>query len=92
MENPICKQCAHFHQHYVVDTQRCAAVNCGHCFYPRPKKRTPITPACTYFTPREMPPSLPDRQEVINFLTKDLLQHILELELPPEVTEDEGFD
>ena len=94
MNKPTCKQCIHFYQHYILDEQRCTSVNCGHCNYPRLKSRTPTTPACKHFALREIPPSLPSRTEIIDFLTKDMLQHICSLPLPPEVERDvdEEFD
>ena len=84
MDTPICKNCTHYHQHYILDDQRCAAVNCGHCTYPRLKHREQTHPGCTHFQPRATPCPLPDRGQVIHFLTTDLLQYILSLDLPPE--------
>ena len=93
MGEPKCKHCTHFHQHYVIDSQCCTPINCGHCTYPRLKRRTPATPACVHFSQREGAEDLPDRREIINFLTKDMLEHILSLPLPPVVgAADEGFD
>ena len=86
MDFPNCKNCEHLHQHYVLDKQSCTAVNCGHCSYPRLKHRKPNTPACTYYLPTDHTEDLPDRAAVINYLTTEMLEHILSLELPPEVT------
>ena len=88
MQKQICGECAHFRQHYVLSSQRCTPVNCGHCSYPRLKRRTPDTLACVHFALRESPPDLPEREEVIRFLTTDMLEHILQLKLPPEVEKD----
>ncbi|MBQ8835337.1 MAG: hypothetical protein IJ001_10535 [Oscillospiraceae bacterium] len=87
MECQTCESCVHFRQHYVVDEQRCMAVNCGHCVYPGLKHRRAYAKACRHFEERREPLSLPDRRQVIEFLTTDMLQHILELELPYEVVE-----
>ncbi len=88
METQICKNCNYFHQHYVIDDQRYMAVPCGHCSRPRLKTRKPGTVACSYFSQRTGSAPLPDRREVVNFLSKHMLQqmleHILELPLPPE--------
>lgn len=86
MECQTCKDCTHFFQHYVLDEQSCTAVNCGHCKYPRLKNRAPHTPACEHFALREAPAPYPDRDAVTHFLTTEVLQYILRLELPPDVT------
>ena len=79
----MCKSCRHFRQHYILDEQSCRSVNCGHCTQPRLKHRRPRQPACAFYAPCD-PQALPDRREVIHYLTTDFLQHILQLELPPE--------
>ena len=50
MEDPQCKDCKHFRQHYVhfLET-RLSPIPCGHCVYPRLKHRRPDTPACVHF-------------------------------------------
>ena len=78
-----CKTCQHFHQHYILDRQSCRAVNCGHCSHPGLKHRRAEQSACPLYVPRT-DTSLPDRREVIHYLTTDFLQYILQLELPPE--------
>ena len=87
MEKEKCENCRYFRRHYIVDSQRCTPVNCGHCTYPRIKKRTPDTLACGHF---EICRSrdLPDREAVVNFLTTDFLQELLKLSLPYEVREE----
>lgn len=84
MNEPVCKTCIHYRQHYVLDEQRCTSVNCGHCIYPRVKHREPNTKACQHYDQRTEPPSLPDRNHVLHFLTTEFLQYILNLDLPPE--------
>ena len=86
-----CGSCEFFLQHYIIDRRRCSTVNCGHCTYSRIKKRTPDMSACEHYvecTER----GLPDRAEVIHYLTTDFLKEILNMALPPEIGEDEGFD
>lgn len=91
MEKETCRFCTHFHQHYILDSQRCVTVNCGHCTHPRIKHRKPDTPACEYFQEcTDM--DLPDRSRVIDFLTTTFLEEILKKALPPEIKEDEGFE
>lgn len=83
MNLTYCKTCVHYRRHYTLDNQSCTAVDCGHCTYPRTKHRLPEHPACSYFELRTAPPALPDRDRVIHYLTTELLQYILSLDLPP---------
>ena len=85
MEEKICKQCEHFHQHYVIDKQTCIAINCGHCVFPRIKHMRAGKEACKHFAEREVPLELPDRRKVAHFLTTEFLEHVMSFELPPEV-------
>jgi len=83
MEATKCRTCQHFRQHYILDNQSCRAINCPHCTKSHLKHRRPGQTACPHYTP--CPNSaLPNRREVIRFLTTDFLQYILQLELPPE--------
>ena len=98
MDTPYCETCTHFKQHYYLDDQYCTALDCGHCTYPRLRHRKASAPACKHYVVRDKPPRLPDRHGVIHFLTVKMLEHILTLELPPEIKKsseicsDEGFD
>ncbi|MDY3618429.1 hypothetical protein [Agathobaculum sp.] len=49
MNEQTCENCKYFYQHYVKLPKRFTTANCGHCVYPRMKKRTPDNPACEYF-------------------------------------------
>ena len=91
MKEVTCRSCKFFLQHYIVDSRRCTTVNCGHCTYYRVKKRTPDMPACEHYS-ECAERHLPDRAEVIHYLTTDFLKGILKMALPPEIEEDEGFD
>ena len=85
MNNPVCQNCAHFRQHYIMDVQWAQPVHCGHCTYPRLKNRKPDTPACKFFSSKATPDCLPDRAEAIQFLTVDVVKKIMELTLPPAI-------
>lgn len=86
MDAAKCKACQHFRQHYTVDKAGYRAIGCGHCVTPRLKHRKPEESVCSFFVPR-CSDDLPDRQEVVHFLTTEMLQFILQLELPPENAE-----
>ena len=92
MEDKVCKNCAHYRRHYIIDKARCTAVNCGHCVCVRIKKRRPDDPACEQYRYRDNHADLPDRKEVIDYMTTDFLKWVQEKMVPPYVEEDEGFD
>lgn len=54
MEDPVCRDCVHFLQHYVASGKGFTRAACGHCVYPRLKHRQPHTLACVHYKPREM--------------------------------------
>ena len=87
MEQLTCRGCQHFHLHYVLDQHHATPLNCGHCSYPRLKKRRPTEPVCMHYTEQIDPKKLPDREKVLSFLTVEMLEHIMRLALPPEVEE-----
>ena len=85
MSEEVCADCVHFRQHYILDEQSCMTVNCGHCVHSRLKGREPTHRACKAFELRAQPPSIPNRNHVIRFLTTQVLEYILSLDLPPEI-------
>lgn len=85
MNTPTCKTCKYFTQHYVLTEQYAMPVECGHCCCPRVKKRAPDSPACANYEAGCPLLGFPDRDRVIHYLTTKLLDHILSLELPPEL-------
>ena len=88
----ICKNCAHYRRHYILHKDRATAVNCGHCIAVRLKKRKPDDIACEHYEYCDYSADLPDRQEVVDYLTTDILKWIQEKEVPPVVERDEGFE
>ena len=83
MENKYCKNCAKFHQHYSLDDKKLFQVFCRHCTAAhRTRKRQPDTPACDHFVPA--PPS--ETPFVTKeYLSKALLEYMLQLELLPQI-------
>lgn len=54
MDNPTCKDCTHFRQHYVpFDEFRFTETPFGHCVFPQLKNRRSNTPACVHYQKRE---------------------------------------
>lgn len=84
MNTLTCKTCSYFRHHYHIDEECYMQIDCGHCIYPRLKHRKPNTKACSYYQHRATPPLLPNRNQVVYFLTTQILEHILTLPLPPE--------
>ena len=49
MEENTCKECVYFFCHYIREKGRYQALHCGHCIYPRLKRRESGAKACRYF-------------------------------------------
>ena len=92
MGEKICKNCAHYRRHYILHKDRAIAVNCGHCIAVRLKKRKPDNIACEHYEVCDHSTDLPDRQEVIDFLSTEFLRWVQGIVLPLEVDRDEGFE
>ena len=79
MDNTTCKTCEYFQQHYIFSDKRFRQAYCGHCkFYRRTKTRKPDAPACENYNPGC------EEREVFaskEYLTKELLHYILNLEI-----------
>jgi len=85
MQTKQCKNCTHFWQHYALSNRRIFRVYCGHCTFTKPKRKRPDHAACEHFEPA---PS--DEAAFVNkeYLSKELLQYLLQLELLPPIVED----
>ena len=80
-----CRDCVHFRQHYYLSEQYGFLLDCGYCVTPRLKHRKASAKVCSCFTPWPGGAPFPDREKIIRYLTTEVLQHILSLELPPEI-------
>lgn len=81
----ICRNCVCFHQHYALDQRKLFRVYCGHGMLHKVRKRQPDASACEQYTPAP-----PDEHAFATkeYLSKELLQYLLSLELLPKI-EDE---
>ena len=50
------------------------------------KHRKASAKACDHYVRSQEPNDCPDRIKVIRYLTTDILEYIMKLELPPEIT------
>ena len=82
MEEKYCKNCAHYHQHYALDERKIFRVYCGHCMFGRARHKKPDTAACENFT---FAPPDEDAFASKEYLSKELLQYLLHLELLPKI-------
>ena len=82
METNYCKNCAYFHQHFAFDNKKIFRVYCGHCTRTRVRRRLPDTAACDDFLPAP-----PDESAFVSkeYLSKELLQYLLQLDLLPQI-------
>ena len=85
MHTLTCKTCKHFHQHYILSKDYGATVNCGHCTCRNNKHRRADAKTCDLYEPPETPHTPPSRRETIRYLTTEVLEYILSLDLPPEI-------
>ena len=82
MREKQCKDCQYYIQHYTFDRKKIFRVYCGHCAHSRPKRKLPDAKACENYvtsTPKE------DTFVLKEYLSKELLQYMLSLELLPEI-------
>ena len=77
-----CQNCSNFRQHYTFDNRRIFRVYCGHCVYPKVKKRLPDAEICQHFVPADQN-QLPFVSK--EYLSKELLQYLLNLDLLPQI-------
>ena len=82
MSENKCKECQHFRQHYTFDARKIFRVYCGHCTLGRIKRKQPDSHACESFVSS---PVQEDAFVTKEYLSKELLQYMLNLELLPEI-------
>ena len=81
MENKICKECTHFRQHYGLNEKRIFKVYCGHCTRDIRRTKRPDRAACDMFEPAIKENTFVSKE----YLSKELLRYVLEMELLPEI-------
>lgn len=86
MDKKYCKDCICFRQHYTFDKRKIFRVYCGHCALGRAKKKQPYTVACDGFS---IAPPDEDAFATKEYLSKELLQYLLKLELLPKIEDAE---
>jgi len=86
MNAPTCHTCGYYHRHYVLSEGTAVTCECGHCTCQRLKHKRPDSKACPSYQHRPNPP-FPNRFETIHYLTTTVLDHILNLPLPPIIAE-----
>ena len=84
MNNNLCKDCAHFRQHYTFDHHKIFRVYCGHCTDQKAKTKRPDAKACNHYLQAEPAETAFATKE---YLSKALLGYMLKLELLPEIFE-----
>ncbi len=85
MNTPICKDCIHFRQHYILTANGLLGICCGHCTLNNVKHKSPRKPACDDYSPS---PDIRDLFPRKNYVTKKLLEYLTTLEFLPDIKED----
>lgn len=86
MNEKRCNSCRYFLQHYTFDKRKIFRVHCGHCTVTRAKRLKPDSPACKNYVPGTAQEEAFASKE---YLSKELLQYVLNLELLPEIHNNE---
>ena len=84
MSENQCKSCQYYLQHYTLGKRKIFRVYCGHCTFKRARRKLPDAKACENYIPR---PAQEDAFVSKEYLSKELLEYMLSLELLPEVEE-----
>ena len=82
MADTTCESCQHYMQHFAMNKHRIFRVHCGHCTFATPKRKRPDAKICEHYAPGTAPE---DAFATKEYLTKELLQYVLSLELMPEI-------
>lgn len=77
-----CDSCVYFVQHYAFDNRKIFRICCGHCVYARPKTKKPHAKACVNYQQRVFDEEVFVSKE---YLSKELLEYILKLDLLPTI-------
>lgn len=82
MDSCFCETCVYYRQHYTLACRKLFRVYCGHCTYGRVKTKRPDAKACEQYIRTE-----PGEQAFVSkeYLSKALLEYLLQLELLPEI-------
>lgn len=84
MDKEFCRECKEYVQHYGIFDGKIRKVYCGHCKQIRSKAKRPDDVACPSFVS-----GTPEDEKLVSreFLTKELLKRVLEMNLWSDVTE-----
>lgn len=82
MSDQCCTDCRYYLRHYTFDTRKIFCVHCGHCTFDRARRKQPDAKACEHFIP-----GVPAEDAFVSreYLSKELLEYVLRLELLPEI-------
>lgn len=86
MVERLCKTCQYFLQHYTFNERKIFRVNCGHCTFARATKKQPNSKACKHYV---LGCSQEDAFVSKEFLSRELLKYVLNLDLLPRIDDEE---
>ena len=82
MSEEKCKNCQYYLPHFTLNKRKIFRVYCGHCTFGRVRTKRPDAKACANYV-YGLPPE--DAFVTKEYLSKELLQYLLRLELLPEI-------
>jgi len=80
-----CYNCQYFLQHFTLTKSKLIRVYCGHCTFGQVRRKKPDAKACENYLPGSPPENTFATKE---YLSRELLQYVLKLELLPEIDEE----
>lgn len=86
MQEKTCRECEHYLQHYALGKRKLFSLYCGHCVFPKVRRRMPGAKVCEHFVSGEKDEALFVSKE---YLSRELLKYVLSLELLPEIEDGE---
>ena len=77
-----CNSCKFYLYHYTFNQRRIFRVYCGHCTFSKARHKRPDAKACDHYIPGQ-----PREDAFVSkeYLSKELLQYMLRLEMLPEI-------
>lgn len=82
MDKHYCGNCVYYCQHYSLDKRKIYRLFCGHCKRHVGRRKLPDTVACEHFS---FASADEDAFATKEYLSKELLQYLLHLELLPPI-------
>ena len=82
IQREICRNCKFFMQHYILDNGQFKWINAGHCIKLKLRNKQAYSKICEHYEYQE---PVEDRYVDQEYLSKELLQRVLTMDLLPKM-------